>query len=192
MSYGNRRALVGFLGQLDLRLGKSKGGPGHRTTIYLFGGAAAVVAYGAPRATMDLDVLIEEARVQDLLIEWGGPDSDLARRYGLHLQAANVTLMPIEDPDWRGRAVEVLKGEFSALKTMALGKEDLVLSKLGRYSDKDRADIQYLLEESGVDPSRLIRLFKSARRFYAGDLRSLDLTFNVVLREHFNRGPLAF
>ncbi|MBI4679452.1 MAG: hypothetical protein HY748_17910 [Elusimicrobia bacterium] len=190
MTYGNRKALVGFLGQLDRRLGKDR--PGHRTTIYLFGGAAAVVAYGAPRATMDLDVLVEEAGTQALLLEWGGPDSELARRYGLRLERANTTRMPIEAPDWRGRAVEVLKGEFPALKTMALGKVDLLLSKLARYSDKDRADIEYLLENSDVDPSRLIRLFRSARRFYAGDLRSLDITFNVVLKEHFNRGPLAF
>ncbi|MBI4667605.1 MAG: hypothetical protein HY747_00200 [Elusimicrobia bacterium] len=190
MNYGNKKELIEFLKELDRRLQELR--PGRKTSIYVFGGAAVVIGYGAPRATEDLDVYIEETEIEKKLLEWGGPDSDLCRKHNLYLQKANATFMPIEEPDWKDRAKEVLKGALKNLKVMVLGKTDLILSKLGRFNSRDQGDIQYLLKKFKVDPQRLISDYKSARSYYVGNLKELDAAFNIVLKEHFDSGPLSF
>lgn len=190
MNYGNQAELVAYLGELDKLLKKQ--GAARKAAVYVFGGAAAVIGYGAPRATVDLDVFLEDQGIEAKLLEWGGKGSELEKRYGLYVQSANTTLMAIEFPEWRDRSVEILGGKFECLQVKVLSKEDLILSKLGRYADRDREDIKYLAEQAGADPDKLVDYYKSARQYYVGDMRALDATFNVVLREHFDRGPLKF
>jgi hypothetical protein len=75
---------------------------------------------------------------------------------------------------------------------MALGKEDLVLSKLSRYNNRDREDIRFLLTRHNIEPHKLIAYYRSARVYYAGNLQTLDTTFNIVLKEYFGLEPRAF
>lgn len=187
---GGLKELEGFLKELDRRLDKD--GLDGKIPFYVFGGAAVVVAYGAPRATVDIDVLVDDRGIREKLEAWAGRDTEIALRHGIYFQAASVFMMPIEDPDWKERCVEILRGRLEHLRVMALGKEDLVLSKLGRYSDRDRADIQFLAETGTVDVPKLIRMYKSARDYYVGRVSGLDVAFNVVLEEHFGHAPLNF
>lgn len=190
MNESNQRELVSFLGELDERLGTQW--PGRKIEMYVFGGAAAVVAYASKRATVDLDVFLENKEVKSKLLEWGGHGSKLELKYGVYLESANTTLMLIEDPEWRERSVEIMHGKFKSMRLMAVSKEDLILSKLGRYNDRDRADIQHLIETCKADSEKLVSYYKSARQYYVGNLRTIDATFNIVLKEHFNLGPIAF
>ena len=112
-------------------------------------------------------------------------------KFGLYIQAANTTLMLIEDPQWRERSVEIMRGSFKNLRLMAISKEDLVLSKLGRYNERDREDIRHLCENCKIDARKLINCYKSARQYYVGDLKAVDFTFNIVLKEHFNLEPIV-
>lgn len=189
MNHNSRYELIEFLRELDKRHGKHF--PGRKTTLYIFGGAA-VVAYGSRRATVDLDVYLEDREIQKKLLEWGGHGSALQRKYGFHMEGANTTIMLIEDPEWRERSVEIFKRVAKSLIIRAPSREDLILSKLSRYSDKDRADIQFIVEKFKVNPKKLIDYYKSARPYYVGNLRTLDLTFNIVLKEHFSLKPRNF
>jgi hypothetical protein len=78
------------------------------------------------------------------------------------------------------------------LRVMALGREDLILTKLGRYNDRDRQDIQFIAENHKIDPKNLIAYCKSARQHYVGDLRTIDQTFNIALEENFGQKALEF
>ncbi len=187
---GGLKELEEFLKELDRRLDKD--GLDGKIPFYVFGGAAVVAAYGAPRATVDIDALVDDRDIRKKLEDWAGRDTELALRHGLYFQPASVFMMPIEDPDWKERCVEILRGKLKHLNVMALGKEDLVLSKLGRYSDRDRADIQFLADTGTVDVSKLIAMYKSARDCYAGRASGLDVTFNVALEEHFGHAPVTF
>jgi hypothetical protein len=190
MNESNQRELVDFLGEIDKRLAKQW--PGQIVELYVFGGAAAVVAYAAKRATVDLDVYLENKEIEGKLLEWGGHGSQLEKKYGVYLESANTSLMLIEDPEWRERSVEIMHGKFKSMRLMAVSKEDLILSKLSRYNDRDRADIQHLIETCKADAEKLVSYYKSARQYYVGYLGTLDATFNIVLKEHFNLGPIAF
>jgi hypothetical protein len=177
--------LLDLLLEVDRRLDAE--GPRKRVDLFVLGGAAAVIAYGSPRGTVDIDGYLEDRRIRELFEAWAGKGAELARKSGVYFQGANLSLMLIEDPDWRERSREILKGKLKHIRVLAIGKEDLILSKLGRYNDRDREDIRFLIEHHRVDPKALIEYYKGARKYYVGNLRELDQTFNVVLEEHFGR-----
>lgn len=184
------RELLEFLRDIDARLGGEtlKG----KLALYVFGDAAAMIAYGCRHGTVDIDVYLEDKRMSEKLAEWGGAGTELAKRHGLYFRSANTSLMLLEAPAWKERCVKILKDRLKHIQVLALGKEDLVLSKLGRYSDRDREDIKFLIEKREIDPKMLTASYRSARRHYAGCLETIDQAFNIVLEEHFGRKPLAF
>ncbi|MEK7859141.1 MAG: DUF6036 family nucleotidyltransferase [Elusimicrobiota bacterium] len=190
MKQAGEEQMFGFLRDIDSRFDgenlKSK------IALFVLGGAAAVIAYGSPRGTEDIDAWLEDKRVSEKLQKLAGKDTDLAKKHDLYFQPANMTIMLIEEPQWRDRSVEILKGRLKHFKVMAVGKEDLILSKLGRYNDRDRDDIRFLAEERKVDVKKLIAHYKAARVYYVGHLPTIDQTFNVVLEEHFGHKPLRF
>ncbi len=190
MKQAGREELLAFLRDIDARLD----GEGLKSGIdfYVLGGAAAVAAYGAPRGTTDIDALIDDERIQRKLGEWAGPGKELALKHGIYFQSANLTLMLLEDPDWRGRCVEMFRDKLRHLRVMAAGKEDLILSKLSRYNDRDREDIRFIAERHKIDVRKLIAYYQAARGYFVGHLPTLDQTFNIVLGEHFGRKPVKF
>jgi hypothetical protein len=123
---------------------------------------------------------------------WAGEGTELAKKHGIYFQGVNASLMLIEDPDWKHRCVQILGDRLNHLRVMALGKEDLILSKLSRYNDRDREDIKFIAEKHKVDAKTLIAYYGSARQYYVGRLETIDQTFNIVLEEHFGHKPLEF
>jgi len=184
------RELLDFFLDIDVRLGKEN--PAKQIALYLFGGAAAVIAYGSRRGTVDIDAYVENRTIELKLLEWAGQGSELEKKHGLYFHNTNTELMLLETPDWKERSVEILKGKLIHIQVMALSKEDLILSKLSRYNDRDREDIQFLTGKFKIDPERLIALYKSARLYFVGNLQTLDTTFNIVLKEHFGLEPRSF
>ncbi|MCX5786924.1 MAG: DUF6036 family nucleotidyltransferase [Elusimicrobia bacterium] len=188
MKQAGEEELLAFLKDVDLRFDgedlKS------RIPLYVLGGAAAVIAYGSRRGTEDIDAWLEDERIARKLEDLAGKGTELAQKHQVYFQPANTTLMLIEEPEWRDRSIEFFKGKLKHFKIMAAGKEDLILSKLSRYNDRDREDIRFLAEERKVDVKNLIACYKAARDYYVGHLPTLDTTFNVVLEEHFAHKPL--
>ena len=190
MKEAGERELFEFLKDIDARL-DGENLPG-KIDLYVFGGAAAVIAYGSKRGTVDIDGYLDDERIWKKLVEWAGEGTALAKKHEIYFQAANTFIMLIEDPDWKGRCVEILANRLKHLRVMALGKEDLILTKLGRYGDRDRQDIQFIAENHKIAPEKLIAYYKSARQYYVGDRKTLDQTFNIVLEENFGQKPLEF
>ncbi|MEK7744444.1 MAG: DUF6036 family nucleotidyltransferase [Elusimicrobiota bacterium] len=190
MNRSGARELRAFLQDIDTLLGRGR--PQSKITLFIFGGAAAVIAYGSRRGTIDIDAYLEDGVMRRKLAEWAGEASELARKHGIHIHGANTSLMLIEDPDWKGRCLEIFKGGLKHMRIKALGKEDLILSKLSRYNDRDREDIKFLAENHEIDPKKLIAYYKSARPYYIGRLKTLDQTFNIILQEHFRHRPIDF
>ena len=85
-----------------------------------------------------------------------------------------------------------MQGSFKGLCVKALSKEDLILSKLSRYNERDREDIRHLIKVCNAEAKKLIEFYKAARSYYVGDLRTIDQTFNIVLKEHFDLEPITF
>lgn len=190
MNKVNEREFLDFFREIDERLGKDK--LFSKITLYIFGGAAAVIAYGSKRGTLDIDTYIDERAVREHLLKWTGRGSELEHRHGLYLHGANTELMLLETPDWKIRSIEILRGKLKHLQVMAISKEDLILSKLSRYNDRDREDIQFITGKYSINPDKLISYYQSARQYYAGNQQTLDTTFNIVLKEYFGLPPRSF
>ena len=190
MKHSTGPEFLDFFRDIDTCLGKESI-PG-KITLYILGGAAAVIAYGSRRGTMDIDAYIENRAIKSKLLGWAGQGSELENKHGLYLHSANTELMLIETPDWKERSVEILHGKFKHLQVMAISKEDLILTKLGRYNDRDREDIQFVTGKYNINPDKLILYYKSARQYYAGNLGVLDTTFNIVLKEYFGLPAQSF
>lgn len=190
MKQSGKQELFEFLRDIDNRIGHEslKG----RIALYVFGGAAAVIAYGSRRGTVDIDAYLEDEHIGKKLQEWAGKGKELARKHGIYFSSANTSLMLIEDPDWKDRCVAILKDRLKHIRVMALSREDLILSKLSRYNDRDREDIQFLTDKYRIDPKKIIAYYKAARQYYVGHFGTLDQTFNIVLEENFGHKPLKF
>lgn len=67
MKQAGEEELFEFLRDIDERLGneslKSK------IALYVFGGAATVIAYGSKRGTTDIDAYIEDERIKKRLLD---------------------------------------------------------------------------------------------------------------------------
>ena len=59
-----------FFRDIDEHLGKER--PVGKITLYIFGGAAAVIAYGSRRGTLDIDAYIEDRAIKTKLLSWAG------------------------------------------------------------------------------------------------------------------------
>ena len=127
---------------------------------YLVVGAHAVAFHARPRATKDLDLLIDPTteNAQRVLAAirsfFGGSDLDLTaadlttpgRIVQLGIAPSRIDLMPnltaVEDFEaaWDRRA----QGRFADVETQYLSREDLIQAKAGAGRDQDRADLRAL------------------------------------------------
>jgi hypothetical protein len=100
--------------------------------VYLLGGSGCIIAGYLDRATRDFDIIDLEyssrlGRVLKLLEPYDMIDT----------QMATIT------KSYKERAVCL--SEFKYLRIFVLSREDIVVSKLGRYSQQDAQDIKTLL-----------------------------------------------
>ena len=128
----SRNQLLCALGQLDEYAGyKGKQLP----ALYLLGGTAGILADYLSRATLDMDLL----------------DVGFQAEHGFYLRLLgktdlldlNFTSIP---PDFRERAIKM--DGFTSIEVFVLCVEDLILSKLGRYDERDREDIDQMLQKA--------------------------------------------
>lgn len=100
--------------------------------VYILGGSGCILGGYLDRGTLDIDFI-------DLSY-----DASVGRVFRLfdRFDMLDLYVTPVAD-DFEARAVKI-EG-FHYLSFYALSKEDIIVSKLGRYSDKDREDIGLLI-----------------------------------------------
>jgi hypothetical protein len=160
----------GFLTDLD-------GLVTHDVQLHCCGGFVVTVLYGLARTTADLDVLsIIPHGDQRALAAFAGRGSDLHKRRNVYLDVVTVATHP---DSYESRLTEMFPGTFRHLRLLALDAYDLVLTKLARNSDRDRADVEYLATAVPLDPSVLRDRYKSEMREYVGVPEREDLTLDL-------------
>jgi hypothetical protein len=106
--------------------------------IYFLDGAGCILGNYLSRATIDLSFI-------DINYEASvGKVFRLFDRFDM----LDFYVTPIAD-GYNDRAIK-LDG-FTTLNYFVLSKEDIIVSKLGRYSEKDRVDIDELIKSSDLD-----------------------------------------
>lgn len=118
-------------------------------TFHCVGGFAAVVAYGLPRSTNDLDYFtLEPFDLTMAVHDLAGEGSELARRHKVHIHRAAVASLPV---NYEERMTELYAGTFKNIRLFVLDPCDLVLSKIARNWDRDREDAEYLIKSQKID-----------------------------------------
>jgi len=152
--------------------------------LYVAGGAALHLRTGA-RMSEDIDAVFSRRVVlkDDLQVSYRGPDGRarvlyLDRNYndtlGLMHEDAYEDAEPLELAGTDARVVEV----------RVLSPVDLAVSKLSRFGDADREDIEVLAREKLIDADTLRKRAEEALKGYVGDLAavrtSIELACNLI------------
>jgi len=158
-----------FLGQLDEALSEP-------VELHCIGGFVISFLYGLPRPTGDVDYIsaIPRNRIEELE-RLAGCESELARKYKIHLQHVAIATMP---EDYESRLTELFRGRFKKLKIFGPDPYDLALSKLERNSPKDQEDVQYLVRTAPLTAEVL-------QERYERELRP-----NLMARQSWHDGTL--
>ena len=120
-----------FLKDLDTQLAGA-------TELHCFGGFVVAQCYGLIRPTADIDIL--ESRGTDLrtIARLAGRNSPLHKRHGVYIDVVTVADVP---DNYDERLATAFDAAFEKLRFCIFERHDLVLAKIVRNNDRDRADL---------------------------------------------------
>jgi hypothetical protein len=146
-------------------------------------GGAAMHCYTGARISQDVDAVFSHriALPSDLRVSWR--DADGAAQVLYFDTQYNDTLAPMHE-DAHDDAVPLkLPGiDAKRLDVRLLTPTDLAISKLGRFSDVDRRDIEALAREGLLKVSGFRARAESALQGYVGDTSRLQGSIDVACR----------
>lgn len=141
--------------------------------IFFLGGSGCILGNYLDRATLDIDFI-------DI-----NYDASVGKVFRLfdRFDMLDLFVTPIAS-GYEKRAIE-LNG-FTTLKFYILSKEDIIVSKLGRYSQKDQEDIDLLINES--DTQLLNELIQNVidRDDFSNRVREEFIKNSNLLRKRYN------
>lgn len=143
MSTMNKPELVAYFERIDLAL-KSQ------ASLYIFGSAACILLDEPDRTSLDVDVAgpysaADEGDLRQAARAAGLPVNPDERYAGDHIEWIGPLRLCLPSPV-EGKGLTLWQGSRLCIRTGDIA--DLVASKLIRYDDLDRSDIQYLLTAS--------------------------------------------
>jgi hypothetical protein len=182
------------LGELLLRIQGALGAmPKSRGPISMFiAGGTAVHCYTGARLSRDVDASFSRrvALPDDLTVHYRDPDG--AARY-LYLDTQySDTLSPLhEDAHYDAVKLKLPGINPKRLDVRLLTPVDLAVSKLGRFSDIDRADIESLAREGLLKAGPLRVRAESALKGFVGELTRLQGSIDIACRlvDAYTRAP---
>lgn len=136
----DKNEIIAYLTRLDRELSAP-------VTLYLYGSAVIILLDAPDRTSLDIDVagpyssgdMSEIARAS---LRAGLPVNPDPSYRGSHLEWVGPLRLCLPPPNEDGRGLVLWQGNHVTVRSGRV--EDLVASKLIRYDETDRADIQYL------------------------------------------------
>lgn len=148
--------------------------------MFIAGGAALHVHTGA-RVTMDVDATFSRRVLfaDDLSVAWRDADG---RARALYLDRNyNDTLGLMHEDAYDDAVPIVVEGvDPSVLQVYVLSPLDLAVSKIARFSEQDRGDIETLARSGLIDAAALRTRATEAIGGYVGDLRAVKLSIELA------------
>lgn len=149
----------------------------------IIAGGAAVHCYTGVRLSRDVDAVFSRriALPADITVAYRDPDG--AARY-LYLDTQySDTLSPMHEDAYQDAMRLKLPGVNPGIIDLRiLAPVDLAVSKLGRFSDIDRSDIEALAREGLLKASALRTRAEGALAGFVGDLRRLRGSIDIACR----------
>ena len=160
----DKKALVGYLEEIDRALRS-------QATLHIFGSAACILLDEPHRTSLDVDVAgpYSAADQRDLrqAAEAAGLPINPDEGYGGdHIEWVGPLRLCLSPPV-EGRGLTLWQGARLQIRTGDIA--DLVASKLIRYDDLDRTDIQYLLAAGRIPFAHVQRAVERLPAPFADD-----------------------
>lgn len=170
-----------FLAELDSQLE-------HTVEMHCAGAFVLIALYGREIPTGDIDY-IEAIPPEDVetLQTLAGPDSRMAKKYGLQLQFVPKGGIADVPENYASRLIRLFPGCFSNLHLRALDPHDLVLSKVTRNAPRDERDFAFLAGKGLLDPAVLQDRYQEEMRPYISNEERHELTLKLWLEAYFPR-----
>ena len=139
----NKQEITDYLARLDRELS----GP---TVLYLYGSAVVILLDAPDRTSLDIDVAgpysgVDQADFEQASRRAGLPVNPEPSYQGGHLEWVGPLRLCLPSPQEDAPGMILWQGLKLAVRTGSV--EDLVASKLIRYDEIDRADIQFLFAQ---------------------------------------------
>lgn len=148
--------------------------------LYVAGGAALYLRTGS-RISVDIDGVFSRRVVIDDDLEASYRDPDGRARVLYLDRNYNDTLGLLhEDAHIASERVDLPGNDGKVLEVRVLTPLDLAVSKLARFSDQDRADIELLAREKLVDAKTLRKRAEEALGGYVGDVTSVRSSIELA------------
>jgi hypothetical protein len=163
-----------------LDLDKQLAGP---TELHCFGGFVVAQCYGLTRPTADIDILDSKGTDLITIAKLAGRTSPLHKRHGVYIDVVAVAVADV--PDHYGeRLATALDESFEKLQVRIFERHDLVLAKIVRNNDRDRADVAAIAGGPGLDIDVLRARYVEELRPKLGRPEREDLTIELWIENH--------
>lgn len=176
---------VDALARIAQRIERSlQGVPKKTLPVRMFlAGGAALHLYTGVRVSKDIDAAFSHriALPDDLQVSYR--DADGAARVLYFDYQYNDTLALMHDDAREDAALVELPGvDAKVLEVRVLSPVDLAVSKLGRFSEQDRADVVALARAGRLQAAPLRRRAEAALRAYVGDTARVQGAIDIACR----------
>ncbi len=152
-----------FLGAIDAELARHAE-PGESLILHLLGRSALILGYGVRLMTKDVDVVdVHDSRLFGVAIDAFGRGTTGHVAHGFYLEAVSSGLPPLRH-GYQARCVDV-PGVWQILRPKRPEVHDLVVTKLRRFHQGDREDVQILCDTGDVEATVLRARFDLAHQF---------------------------
>ena len=156
-----------------LDLDKQLAGP---TELHCFGGFVVALCYGLTRPTADIDILDSKGTDLITIAKLAGRTSPLHKRHGVYIDVVTVADVP---DNYEERLAVAFDASFEKLQFRIFERHDLVLAKIVRNNDRDRADVAALAGGPGLDIDVLRARYVEELRPKLGRPERQDLTLEL-------------
>jgi hypothetical protein len=150
--------------------------------MYIAGGVGVNLLTGS-RTTEDVDAVFSKRLLldEDIKLEYRDPDG--SARYLYLDRNYNDTLGLLHEDAYKGSLpVEIPGIDRKLLDVRVLAPVDLALTKLGRFGDVDREDIELLAKQGLIDSASLRKRAEEALGGYVGDQEYVRTSIDIACR----------
>lgn len=139
----NKQDIVDYFSRLDDALTAS-------SELYLYGSAVAILLDAPDRTSLDIDVagpysMVDQGDLASASIIAGMPINPEVSYTGNHVEWVGPLRLCLPPPDSTAAGMRLWQGKRLTVRTASI--PDLVASKLIRYDETDRSDIQYYFSQ---------------------------------------------
>jgi len=150
--------------------------------MYIAGGAALHLLAGE-RVTEDIDATFSKRVLFNREIEVSYRDPDGRARLMYLDRNYNDTLGLLHEKAYaESQSVDVPGIDAKLIDVRVLAPVDLAVSKLARFNDQDRRDIEMLAKKGLIDSASVRKRAEEAVKGYVGDPRSVQTSIEIACR----------